>query len=52
MAWYLFQKIKEIEPGLPEKILRDGTKSKLKIVPFYDRFEQTRHFFRTNESRV
>jgi copper/silver efflux system protein len=35
----LKQKIKEIEPGLPEKTLRDGTKSKLKIVPFYDRSE-------------
>lgn len=33
----LKQKIKEIELGLPEKILRDGTTSKLKIVPFYDR---------------
>ncbi|MBT6121015.1 efflux RND transporter permease subunit, partial [bacterium] len=33
----LKQKIKEIEPGLPEKTLRDGTKSKLRIVPFYDR---------------
>ena len=33
----LKQKIKEIEPGLPEKTLRDGTTSKLKIVPFYDR---------------
>lgn len=30
-------KIKEIEPGLPEKTLQDGSKSKLKIVPFYDR---------------
>ncbi|MBT5953351.1 efflux RND transporter permease subunit [bacterium] len=33
----LKQKIKEIEPGLPEKVLRDGTKSKLKVIPFYDR---------------
>ncbi|MCP3943697.1 MAG: efflux RND transporter permease subunit [Desulfobacteraceae bacterium] len=33
----LKQKIKEIEPGLPEKMLRDGKTSKLKIVPFYDR---------------
>ena len=30
-------KIKEIAPGLPEKTLQDGRKSKLKIVPFYDR---------------
>ncbi|WP_320007632.1 efflux RND transporter permease subunit [Maridesulfovibrio sp.] len=30
-------KIKAISPGLPSKILPDGTKSKLTIVPFYDR---------------
>lgn len=30
-------KIKEIEPGLPQKILPDGTVSKVTIVPFYDR---------------
>nr|WP_034624037.1 efflux RND transporter permease subunit [Maridesulfovibrio hydrothermalis] len=30
-------KIKEISPGLPSKILQDGTESKLTIVPFYDR---------------
>lgn len=30
-------KIKEIEPGLPSKILADGRQSKLTIVPFYDR---------------
>lgn len=30
-------KIKEIEPGLPAKILADGRQSKLTIVPFYDR---------------
>jgi Cu(I)/Ag(I) efflux system membrane protein CusA/SilA len=34
---HIKQKIKEIEPGLPEKILPDGTRSKLKIIPFYDR---------------
>ncbi len=32
-------KIKEIEPGLPTKILPDGTVSQVKIVPFYDRTE-------------
>jgi len=32
-------KIDEIAPGLPEKTLADGTKSKLTIVPFYDRSE-------------
>ncbi len=31
------QKISEIAPSLPEKTLADGTISKLKIVPFYDR---------------
>ncbi|MFW5959927.1 MAG: efflux RND transporter permease subunit, partial [Chitinivibrionales bacterium] len=31
------QKIKEIEPGLPEKTLDDGRSSKVKIIPFYDR---------------
>ncbi len=30
-------KIKAISPGLPSKILPDGTESKLTIVPFYDR---------------
>lgn len=30
-------KIKELEAGLPQKTLSDGTLSKLSIVPFYDR---------------
>ena len=30
-------KIKEISPGLPKKILEDGTVSQVEIVPFYDR---------------
>jgi len=30
-------KIKEISPGLPQKTLSDGSKSQLKIIPFYDR---------------
>ncbi|WP_052595140.1 efflux RND transporter permease subunit [Aureispira sp. CCB-QB1] len=30
-------KIKELEHGLPSKTLADGTVSKLRIVPFYDR---------------
>ncbi len=30
-------KIAEIAPGLPHKILEDGTRSQLTIVPFYDR---------------
>jgi len=29
--------IKQLEPGLPSKTLKDGTVSKVKIVPFYDR---------------
>ncbi len=31
------EKIKEISPGLPQKTLPDGTISRVKIVPFYDR---------------
>ncbi len=30
-------KIKDISPGLPSKVLPDGTESKLTVVPFYDR---------------
>ncbi len=30
-------KIAEIEPGLPSKVLDDGTVSKVTLVPFYDR---------------
>jgi len=31
------EQIKELTPGLPKKILPDGTVSQVKIVPFYDR---------------
>jgi Cu(I)/Ag(I) efflux system membrane protein CusA/SilA len=31
------KKIEEISPGLPSKVLSDGTVSKVTIVPFYDR---------------
>lgn len=31
------KKIEEISPGLPKKILSDGTVSQIKIIPFYDR---------------
>ena len=31
------EKMKEIEPGMPSKVLADGTVSKVTIVPFYDR---------------
>ncbi|MAO21808.1 MAG: acriflavine resistance protein B [Phycisphaerae bacterium] len=30
-------KIDEIAPGLPSKVLEDGTESRISIVPFYDR---------------
>ncbi len=30
-------KIKQLEPGLPQKTLADGRMSKVRIVPFYDR---------------
>ena len=30
-------KIAEMEPGLPQKILEDGTRSRVAVVPFYDR---------------
>lgn len=32
-------KIKEIAPGLPKKVLADGRESQLTIIPFYDRSE-------------
>ena len=31
------EKIEEISPGLPSKVLPDGTVSKVTVVPFYDR---------------
>ena len=31
------KQIEEISPGLPKKILSDGTVSQIKIIPFYDR---------------
>ena len=31
------QRIAEIAPGLPNKVLQDGTVSQVRIVPFYDR---------------
>ena len=32
-------RIAELEPGLPSKVLDDGTISQVKIIPFYDRSE-------------
>ncbi len=31
------EKIRRIEPGLPEKVLPDGRRSKVRLVPYYDR---------------
>lgn len=31
------EKIEEISPGLPSKVLEDGTVSKVTLIPFYDR---------------
>ncbi|KAA6343584.1 Cation efflux system protein CusA, partial [termite gut metagenome] len=31
------EKIKEMEAGLPQKVLPDGTTSKVSVIPFYDR---------------
>ena len=33
------EKIKELSPGLPSKVLADGSTSQVTIVPFYDRSE-------------
>ena len=33
------EKIKELSPGLPSKVLKNGSTSQLTIVPFYDRTE-------------
>ena len=33
------QQIREMKPGMPTKVLEDGTLSRLTIVPFYDRTE-------------
>ena len=35
-------KIKQLEPGFPQKTLTDGRTSKIKIVPFYDRTDIVR----------
>lgn len=41
------EKIKEIEPGLPEKVLSDGSMSQVKMVPFYDRTQLIRETLNT-----
>ena len=46
------EKIKEIEAGLPQKILPDGSISKVKIVPFYDRTGLIKETIGTLESAL
>jgi Cu(I)/Ag(I) efflux system membrane protein CusA/SilA len=45
-------KIKEIEAGLPQKTLHDGTVSKVTIVPFYDRTGLIKETIGTLESAL
>ena len=45
-------KIKEIESGLPQKTLSDGTVSKVTIIPFYDRAGLIRETIGTLESAL
>lgn len=45
-------KIKEIEAGLPEKTLSDGTVSKVSVVPFYDRTGLIKETIGTLESAL
>lgn len=46
------EKIKEIEVGLPQKILADGTVSKVTVVPFYDRTGLIKETIGTLESSL
>jgi len=46
------KKIAELEPGLPTKILADGTVSKITIVPFYDRTGLIRETIGTLQSAL
>ncbi|TAL77608.1 MAG: efflux RND transporter permease subunit [Bacteroidetes bacterium] len=45
-------KIREIESGLPQKILPDGTVSKVTVVPFYDRTGLIKETIGTLESAL
>lgn len=45
-------KINDISPGLPSKILEDGTFSKLTIVPFYDRTQLIKETIGTLEEAL
>ena len=46
------EKIKEISVGLPEKTLKDGTVSKVTVVPFYDRTQLIKETIGTLESSL
>jgi Cu(I)/Ag(I) efflux system membrane protein CusA/SilA len=46
------EKIKEIEAGLPQKILSDGSVSKVTVVPFYDRTGLIKETIGTLESAL
>ncbi|MBI2794508.1 MAG: efflux RND transporter permease subunit [Ignavibacteria bacterium] len=46
------KKISEISPGLPSKVLPDGTVSKVTIVPFYDRSGLIKETLGTLESAL
>ncbi|WP_029037799.1 efflux RND transporter permease subunit [Salinimicrobium xinjiangense] len=45
-------KIAEIAPGMPTKVLQDGTVSKLTIVPFYDRTQLIQETLGTLENAL
>lgn len=46
------EKITEIEKGMPSKVLDDGTVSKIKIVPFYDRTQLIKETIGTLEEAL
>ncbi|MCI6618327.1 MAG: efflux RND transporter permease subunit [Prevotella sp.] len=46
------EKIKEISAGLPEKTLKDGTVSRVTVVPFYDRTQLIKETIGTLESSL
>ncbi|MBM6992796.1 MAG: efflux RND transporter permease subunit [Prevotella sp.] len=46
------EKIKEMSAGLPEKTLKDGTVSKVTVVPFYDRTQLIKETIGTLESSL
>lgn len=46
------EKIEDIAPGLPSKILADGTESRVTIVPFYDRTELIKETLQTLNSAI